>query len=140
MAGKRSNPHPWWARHTTLTAVGAVALVVWLSAGAWMLFAPRDPGPYDGPETGSPSTVLAPTQAPTTDFGYDPTPYTGPLKTPKFTPRPSPGTTGGSAPAGSDPTSQEPAPPQPTAQPTTATTDPVPGNGHGHGHTKGPKR
>ena len=102
--------------------------------GAWMLFAPRDHdrGNFGPDQAPSQPAGVQPTQQESTDSGYDPNDYQGPLNTPTFSPRPhrSP-TDSPSAPATTAPTSTTSEPPPP---PTSTTSGPGNGHGHGHGH------
>jgi hypothetical protein len=133
-------PHVWWARRETLLAVGGTALAVWMIVGAWMLFAPSNHGGDFAPDQAPTQPAgVQPTQEASTDSGYDPSVYRGPVNTPSFSPHPSPLRTSTNAPSGSGtspaPTSTTSAPPPPTA------TTSGPGNGNdngpGHGHKPG---
>ena len=134
MTGKRSMPQIWWARRETLLAVGGTALAVWLIAAAWMLFRPMgSEGGNVGPDQAPTQQQIVPTTPASSTEIYDPSPYTGKLNTPGFTPHPSPQGTGGAT-SGTSPTAGSSTTPVPTPAPSTSTPTPVHGHGHGHGH------
>jgi len=136
MTGKRSMPHVWWARRETLLAVGGTALAVWMIVGAWMLFAPgdRDHGGLTPDQAPTQPEGVLPTQQTSTDSGYDPSVYRGPLNTPSFSPHPSPQRTTSGSTTTSAPTSSTGVPQPPPTSATSAPTTSGPGNGHGNGH------
>lgn len=139
MSGKRSQPQAWWARQSTLVSLGATALVVWLVAATWMLFAPSGSSD-DGLDPRTTTTTTLPTVPGSSGAAesYDPGIYTGPVNTPTFTPRPKPGTTGGTAaPSPTQPSTLPTVWPSP--KPTWPAPSPTSTPGHGHGHTKPPK-
>jgi len=136
MTGKRSMPQVWWARRETLLAVGGTALAVWMIVGAWMLFAPsnHDRGGFTPDQAPTQPEGVQPTQQTSTDSGYDPSVYRGPLNTPSFSAHPHRSPTSGST-SGTPTTSSTTGPGSPpTTQTTTQPTTSGPGNGHGHGH------
>ena len=139
MSGKRSQPQAWWAQQATLVSLGATALVVWLVAATWMLFAPTDPSDVRiDPDTPPATTLPSVPGSSGTDASYDPGVYTGPVNTPTFTPRPKPGTTSGTA--APSPTQPSTVPTKwPSPEPTWPGPAPTTSPGHGHGHTKPPR-